>query len=192
VTSGRAPVRSIRRRGLSDIAKALEDIGVGISCLAPENLTAPWILYEAGGLSKTIDDKTRLCTFLLGGLKPADIAPPLGQFQHTVPEKEDTRKLVHTINRAVSDEPMEDKRLDGLFDQLWPSLEKDLRNIPASKQTPAKRFFRLKSGETVTVLGTSVAEEKSGVIVVLDGDRVVARYDASEIEGWQSYEEPPK
>ena len=38
-------------RGLSELAKALEAIKVGISCLTPENLSAPWLLFEAGARS---------------------------------------------------------------------------------------------------------------------------------------------
>jgi hypothetical protein len=94
-------------RSLTEMAKALDGIKVGITFLTPENLDAPWILHEAGSLTKTVDDSTRLCTYLLGGLKNADIEPPLGQFQYTIPEKEDTRHLIHTINNAVGeDDPL--------------------------------------------------------------------------------------
>ena len=93
-------------RSQSEIARALAEIRVGIVCLSPENLTKPWIIFEAGALSKSIDDRTRICTYLIGGLGPEDVEPPLGTFQATKAEKEDTRKLLHTINAAVSDEPI--------------------------------------------------------------------------------------
>jgi hypothetical protein len=56
-------------RGLVEVSSKLVGMKVGIVCLTPENLNEPWILYEAGALSKAIDDKTRLCTYLLGGLQ---------------------------------------------------------------------------------------------------------------------------
>jgi hypothetical protein len=59
-------------RGLSEVSGKLSGMKVGIVCLSPENLAAPWILYEAGALSKTIDEKTRLCTYLLPGLQPQE------------------------------------------------------------------------------------------------------------------------
>lgn len=37
------------------IGKELEATNVGILCLTKENLTAPWILYEAGALGKHQD-----------------------------------------------------------------------------------------------------------------------------------------
>jgi hypothetical protein len=127
-------------RGLAEIGKALDGITVGITCLTPENRTEPWILYEAGCLSKTINDSTRLCTYLLGGLKNEDIEPPLGQFQHTSPNPNDTRALVHTINKAVGgDDPLSEKILDEIFDQLWPLLDEELKAFPAATQPVISR-----------------------------------------------------
>jgi hypothetical protein len=103
---------------------------VGVVCLTPENLTAPWILYEAGALSKAIGEKERLCTYLLGGLEFQDVKPPLGMFQATMPTKEDTQKLIRTINKAVSDNPVPEVRLDTVFDRLWAELETKLGNLP--------------------------------------------------------------
>jgi len=117
-------------RGLHEVAKALDGIKVGITCLTPENLGAPWILYEAGALAKAIDDGTRLCTYLLGGLKASDVRPPLGMFQATKAEREDTRKLVKTVNRALASEPIPEPALDKLFDLTWPQLEVTLKTIP--------------------------------------------------------------
>jgi hypothetical protein len=123
-------------RGLVEIAKALEGIRVGITCLTPENLRAPWILYEAGALSKTVDDKTRLCTYLLAGLQPQDVEPPLGMFQATKGTREDTLKLLKTINVAISAEPLTDERVNILFERLWPDLEKSLLKLPPAKELP--------------------------------------------------------
>lgn len=127
-------------RGLNEIAETLAGVKIGISCLTPENLDSPWILFEAGALSKTIDDKTRLYTYLLGGLEPGDVKPPLGMFQATRPEKEPTRKLVHSINRALNALPIEEATLNQLFDLTWPKLDEKLAGIPEPQATvSAKR-----------------------------------------------------
>jgi TIR domain len=127
-------------RGALEMAKALDGTKVGITCLTPENLAAPWILYEAGCLSKTIDDQTRLCTYLLGGLQNRDIEPPLAQFQHTSPTETDTRVLVHTINKAVGgDDPVPDKTLDAVFTRSWPMLQEYLDAFPSAPQPVTKR-----------------------------------------------------
>src|SRR5712692_4040989 len=117
-------------RGLDEIGRALEGMKIGIICLTPENLTAEWILYEAGALSKTLDTKTRVCTYLLGGLQPQDVKPPLGMFQSTRGDKNDTRKLIHTINKALDAPLIPDTNLDTLFDAMWPTLDQKLSALP--------------------------------------------------------------
>jgi hypothetical protein len=128
-------------RGLTEVIKALEGMKVGIVCLTPENLNEPWILYEAGALSKTIDDKTRLCTYLLAGLQSQNVRQPLGMFQHTVASKEETWKLIRTVNSSISDDPVSDSNLKAIFEKMWPELEKTIENIPSPDQVvEAKRL----------------------------------------------------
>lgn len=66
-----------------DISKQLEETHFGIICMTPNNLGAPWILFEAGALSKSIE-KARVSP-LLFGVGPSDFtSSPLLQFQLTV------------------------------------------------------------------------------------------------------------
>src|SRR5258706_2823307 len=59
-----------------ELAKALEVTKVGIICLTPENLSASWLLFEAGGLSKTPNPRPLRLPFLLSGLKTPEVPPP--------------------------------------------------------------------------------------------------------------------
>jgi hypothetical protein len=52
-------------RWREEVAAALDNMKAGIICLTPENLTAEWLLFEAGALSKTRDPRTRVWTYLL-------------------------------------------------------------------------------------------------------------------------------
>lgn len=128
-------------RWLEEIGKALEAVKIGITCLTPENREAPWIMYEAGALSKTLDPKTRLCTYLLGGLRPQDIKPPLSIFQATKAEKEDTRKLISAINLAINGEDLvPEANLAIAFEKMWPDLEQKLMSMPSPEEVvEAKR-----------------------------------------------------
>jgi hypothetical protein len=97
-------------------------------------LNSQWILYEAGSISKSLNgNKARVCTYRLCNLRPEDIRPPLARFQGTKFEKEETRKLVKSISRAVGG-ALEEHQLDRLFDSMWLELESELLKIPA--QTP--------------------------------------------------------
>jgi hypothetical protein len=127
-------------RWFAEIGQALSVMRVGIICLTPENLEASWLLWEAGALAKSIDDRTRLCTYLLGGLQAHEVKPPLGLFQGTKSEKEDTRKLIHTMNRAVATEdPLPKQTLDAVFEKMWPELETALITMPVVRQETPKR-----------------------------------------------------
>jgi len=127
-------------RGLDEVGAALEGRKIGIICLTPENLNARWILYEAGALSKSLDAKTRVCTYLLAGLQVQNIQPPLGMFQATKAVKEETRRLVQTINKALDGELVSDGHLNATFDGMWPRLEEKLAAMPKPDQVaPTKR-----------------------------------------------------
>jgi hypothetical protein len=120
-------------RWTDQIKNELEQSKVGIICLNKDNLQSEWILFEAGALSKTLD--AHVCTFLLD-INPADIKPPLGQFQHTLFKKDDLRKLVHTIGNkitAIGEKTISQRELDELFDILYPRLEEKLSKIQDEK-----------------------------------------------------------
>jgi hypothetical protein len=94
--------------------------------LTAENLDDPWINFEAGALSKLTD--SYVCTYLFE-LSPGQVKDPLAQFQATKSEKEDTRKLLQTINKILGDKGLSDKQLETSFDKWWPDLETSLRRV---------------------------------------------------------------
>jgi len=89
-------------RWSSDIAEQLNDAQCGIICLTPENAKAPWVLFEAGALSKSVE-KAYVCPYLVG-LRSTDPSGPLVQFQVAVANRDDTFELVKTLNRALKGE----------------------------------------------------------------------------------------
>jgi TIR domain/Protein of unknown function (DUF3553) len=125
-------------RWSTDIAVQLEECRVGLICLTPENVSAHWLLFEAGALSKTLD-KTFVCPYLLN-LQPTDIQGPLSQFQATTTEKEETRKLLHTINKALGDYTLQASQVNAAFEKWWSDLDSHLQEISAMQvSTPPKR-----------------------------------------------------
>lgn len=114
-------------RWSTDIAQRLEEAEVGVVCLTPDNTEAPWVLFEAGALSKALG-KARVCTYL-SGLRPTDLQGPLVQFQATEATKVDTLKLLKTINDALGDNRLPDSTLQRVFEKWWPDLEEKLKGI---------------------------------------------------------------
>jgi hypothetical protein len=114
---------------MSDISGELSKSHVGIICLNRENLSSPWILFEAGALSKNLD-RSRVCP-LLFGLEPAEVEGPLSVFQATRFTREDFKGLVETINNAGGDSKLDKRVLENVFEKWWPGLKEQVDKIQA-------------------------------------------------------------
>ena len=110
-----------------DISRELDQSNVGIICLTPENIERPWVLFEAGALSKSLD-KGRACT-LLFDVDPADFSGPLAMFQHTRFQREDVAKLVKAINSCGGEAKLDDTILSDVFEMWWPKLEGKVNEV---------------------------------------------------------------
>lgn len=115
-------------RWSTDVATRLSTAKAGIICLTPENLQSPWILFEAGALSKTLES-TFVCPLLIG-LEPSDVTGPLAQFQATRATKDEMLSLLLTLNQALKESAMPESHVREIFDALWPRIENELQNLP--------------------------------------------------------------
>jgi hypothetical protein len=110
--------------------EALRDSGYGILCLTPENLNAPWLLFEGGALSKTAGEGS-VCPYLYD--VPVDnLKRPLDQFNATEANREGTHKLVFSINKRLTERKIHDQLLEAQFQHLWPELDAKLKEIPSA------------------------------------------------------------
>lgn len=123
-------------RWMAELNKQLEKLKMGIICVTPENMEAPWLLFEAGALSKVLDTSL-VCPFLFA-LEPADVQGPLAQFQSTRTTREDVRKLLTTINKNTELQ-LSESQIDRLFTVLWPDFEEKLRLIESSVSAQVSR-----------------------------------------------------
>lgn len=115
-------------RWMIDIYSELEQSNFGVICLTKENLTEPWIMFEAGALSKNVS-QSRVSSLLFDNLKQNDVKSPLSLFQNTEFDEEDFRKLVASINNALGDKKISDTILSRSFDKWFPDLEEKIRKI---------------------------------------------------------------
>ena len=122
-------------RWMLDIYSELEHSNFGILCLTKENLTEPWIMFEAGALSKNVS-QSRVSSVLFDNLTQSDIKSPLSLFQNTEFEKEEFKKLVHSINNALGDKRVSDTILNRSFEKWFPELDEKIKQIQEN-YTPA-------------------------------------------------------
>lgn len=124
----------------NDIGDGLSSNNFGVLCLTAENITAPWILFEAGALYKGLT-QSRVCPILIAGLTPADVRPPFSHFNLTMMNEVDMLRLMQTINRHT-EAPIEEDRLVKTFSlwwpQLWTNYGKIIADVPATALNPRK------------------------------------------------------
>ncbi|WP_173180103.1 toll/interleukin-1 receptor domain-containing protein [Desulfosarcina ovata] len=118
------------KRWSVEIARNLEESRYGIICLTRESIEAPWILFEAGAITKTLSSGL-VCPYLLD-LELTEISGPLAQFQVKKAERISTLQLVQSINKQ-SNKPLDEQIVIKLFDELWNSLESRINSIRKEK-----------------------------------------------------------
>lgn len=112
-----------------DIAAQLQGTNFGIVFCTNNNVSQPWLVFEAGALSK-LTAESHVCTLLRGVENNALIGSPLSQFQSNELNQEGVLKLITDIHK-ISGSPLKDEDLVELFDVLWPKLSELIENIPA-------------------------------------------------------------
>lgn len=114
-------------RWSSQIAKELQESCIGLFCLTRDNPASPWMMFEAGAISRVVGD-AYVCPVLFG-VKPSDIVGPLNQFQLTEFNKSEMQRLVATINEQCGDQKLLAQTRDHVFEKWWPDLESGVRAI---------------------------------------------------------------
>ncbi|UTV26404.1 TIR domain-containing protein [Photobacterium atrarenae] len=151
-------------RWSSDIASELDDSLAGIFCVTSDNLSSQWLMFEAGAISKKVD-QSLVCPILIG-MDNSDINGPLTQFQTTLFEKSDFKRLVFDLNKANSSNVLEESVLHTVFEKFWPELEEKVSKIIHSIGANDPRATDIRSDrellEEVLDLSRSLAIQKSG------------------------------
>ena len=111
----------------TDIAQELKEASFGLICVTKDNLNSQWLNFEAGALSKSIDNS--YVAPLLFDVKPSDLtSSPISQFQATSFSKEDMKRLIETLNKATGNS-LNAARLDKAFELCYPDLEKSIAEL---------------------------------------------------------------
>lgn len=151
-------------RWSSDIAGELDDSMAGIFCVTSENLTSQWLMFEAGAISKKVE-QSLVCPILIG-LDNSDINGPLTQFQTTLFEKSDFKRLVIGLNNANKSNILDEGVLHKVFERFWPELEEKVQGIIQRSASKPSDAADVRSDreliEEILDLSRALAIQKSG------------------------------
>jgi TIR domain len=147
------------KRWDNEISKQLGQSQIGIITMTEENLTSPWIMFEAGAISKVVEEREGLVCSIVFGIKPTDLIGPLKSFQVTAFNKDEVRKLLKTINKVAKEAALPEQSLDEQFDMWWPRLEEKVEAIMSTQpQTEPQRDQRDLLEEAVSNTRTILRE----------------------------------
>jgi Mor family transcriptional regulator len=155
-----------------EISQNLEESKVGILCVTRDNINAPWMLFEAGAISKSAD--SFVCTFLID-LTPTDLTGPLSIFQATKFNKEDVHKLLATINQIIhkqNGKSLSDENLKSLFDVFYPKLEEKISSISKTG---------IKEDDKVLRTDRELLEESVQILRTLKQSKIAQSTDAKKL-----------
>lgn len=121
----------------SEIRSELSKCDFGIIFLTPENQHSPWILFEAGALSKL--ESARVAPLLID-LEPSDVSGPLAQMQLTGSSQEEVLKLLKSINAGLGSLALDVGHIERIFKALWDELDQKFTQAKQVKVTnPAQK-----------------------------------------------------
>jgi len=117
----------------------LDENDIGILCVTPENVERPWLNYEAGALSRSLNDRSRVIPYLLDFDAEGDCPAPLNQFNAALADQTGTWKVVSTLDGLSTHS--RGVELKTVFDDYWwPKLRSELDDVRATdSQPPAHR-----------------------------------------------------
>ncbi len=113
-----------------EIAKELGAAAAGIICVVPGNHDAPWLNFEAGALSNAFG-KDKVCPYLFR-VKSTDFTGPIAQFQMSEANRDDTHRLLGSLNKGIQETALTEAKLAQAFEMWWPRLEGQLAAITTS------------------------------------------------------------
>lgn len=102
------------------IAQQLQDSHYGVLLLTKDNLAAPWLFFEAGALSKSLD-RGRVAPILFDVTVAEVASTPLGQFQSAFFTRDDMSRLCLELGKAGEISDLD--KIQNYFEKFWPDLE---------------------------------------------------------------------
>ena len=124
-------------RWATSIGAELQNSNVGIVCVTAENLTSEWLHFEAGALSKSLEESAVIPALL--DIDVQVVSGPLAQFQAKKMDLDGVMDIAKAINRH-SKNKLDESILSKAVEGLWNTLHGKLKEIPETdKETKRRR-----------------------------------------------------
>lgn len=120
-----------------ELQHKLKTASIGVLFVTHENLTAPWLNFEAGALSRQRANNF-VCPFLIDLTFDQLLRSPLDQFQSQKLDKMGTWGLVSRIHQNLAGGNVRLDVVEKSFEKFWPDFESEvikLKDTAIRKET---------------------------------------------------------
>lgn len=129
------------RDSLKEISDALKQARYGILCITADNLSNPWIIYEASALYNSGID---VCPYVIElDILKRTLPAPLRNLQAKMADLEGTLQLVLNINKALGSPVADVDTLKKAVRSKWKRLEKQFERIRHNDSPPPKDYEKI-------------------------------------------------
>jgi len=133
-----------------------------------ENVRSPWLYYESGRIAGN-GEHVLICPYLIGVGPSSLIGTPLAQYQCTEATKEDTLRLVKSLNKALDESKRHHEDvLTGHFESKWPEFETELGRILAMDVGDAEELVATDADD---LAGMNLSSEARTLLIEASKDK---------------------
>ncbi|MCP3944968.1 MAG: hypothetical protein GY710_26300 [Desulfobacteraceae bacterium] len=136
----------IGQRPLEIIANELKESDFGIICVTEESIIAPWVLFEAGCISKKCGI-SRLMPYMINIDRKLFQGNPLEQFQNAKSDKKGTYKLVTTIYTVFKEFTEDHRNISEFkehFELVWNKYKEKIDKIKDEHKEKSTNINQIK------------------------------------------------
>lgn len=150
-----------------ELQKVLVRMQLCIICVTPENVRSPWIYYETGAIAAKGSDV--LIYPYLVGVSPNMLADgPLGKWQCTVAERDDSWELIKSLNANALASSHNLSLLESNFDRQWSDLAAQIQTVKETEVDDADGFV---ATEADRLAGENLSAEARTIILEVSKNR---------------------
>jgi len=154
------------RDWFQELQNVLYETRLCLICVTPDNVRSPWIYYEAGAIAAK-DPDVLICPYLVG-VSPSMLSDgPLGKWQCTFAEEDDTWELIKSLNANALSSRHELSLLEGNYRARWPVLFEKLQPILQSEEDANQGFIQT---DTDYLAGVNLSPEARTLLIEASQD----------------------
>jgi hypothetical protein len=144
-----------------ELQSKLSEIRLCLICITPDNVRSPWIYYEVGAIAAK-DPGVLIYPYLVGVSSSMLSDGPLGKWQCTIAEEDDTWKLIRSLNVNALSSRHDLSLLEGNYRTHWSVLFEKLQPILHSEEDASQWFVQTDADH---VAGVNLSSEARTLLI---------------------------